>query len=78
MGFCDSSALHSIPVIYMILQLVRPFKWIIKHWKLKFVWLSGLMGFLVATYFNPYMNSSLGICFYGLSIATFSIKFQDS
>lgn len=69
--------LYLFPVIYMISQLIKTFKLKEKGWIIKLTWLSGLWAFLVATYFNPYMNSSLGICFYGLCIAAFMIKFQD-
>ena len=29
----------------------------------------GLIGFLIATYFNPWMNAALGIAWYGLTAA---------
>ena len=41
---------------------------------LNIVWLSGLGVFLLVTYFNPYMNSSLGICCYSIAIACFRLR----
>ena len=60
--------LYLFPVMYMLYSQVRTQN---PHMRLiKYLWFCGLSAFLFATYFNPYMNCSLGICFYGLCIAT--------
>ncbi len=38
---------------------------------------SGLMGFFIASYFNPFMNSSLGIAFYCYAITVYTALISD-
>lgn len=63
--------LYFFPVIYMFYNLVTTIKFLNIRWVIKYSWFCGLSSFLFATYFNPYMNCSLGICFYSLCIASF-------
>ena len=70
--------LYLFPVFYMIFLLINSYKSRDDFWIIRFSWLCGLSSFLVATHFNPYMNNALGICFYGLCIATFLVDPQDS
>lgn len=60
--------LYLFPVMYMLYSQVRTQN--LNMRLIKYLWFCGLSAFLFATYFNPYMNCSLGICFYGLCIAT--------
>ena len=60
-------ALYLLPALLAYIRLLRkgtakkaPETWII------FI---GLIGFLIATYFNPWMNAALGIAWYGLTAA---------
>jgi len=67
--------LYYSPILYMLFILLRN---IIRKEKeramLNFVWFSALGVFMVATYFNPFMNSSLGIGCYALTIACFRLR----
>lgn len=65
--------LYFFPAIYMFFMLINTFRFSDKIWIIKFTWFCGFSAFLIATYFNPYMNCSLGIYFYGLSIAAFCV-----
>lgn len=66
--------LYYFPVIYMIyIIIVKQRKYDKKMILLGITWLSGLIAFLVVTYFNPYMNASLGISCYSITIGCFSL-----
>ena len=61
--------LYLSPILYTLYLWIRkgsdPAKWI---------WMAVLFGFLTVSYFNPYMNSALGILFYCCCIAVFCVK----
>lgn len=61
--------LYLSPILYTLFLWLKkgtdPTKWI---------WMAVLFGFLAVSYFNPYMNSSLGILFYCCSITAFCVK----
>ncbi len=68
--------LYLFPAIYMFFMLIYTFMFLDTTWIIKFTWFCGFSTFLTATYFNPYMNCSLGIYFYGLCIAAFVFDSQ--
>lgn len=71
--------LYYFPIGYMVFTMVRKGKSSHPDLKLlKIIWFSGLGVFLLATYFNPYMNSSLGICCYSIAIACFRLKAENT
>ena len=58
--------LYLSPILYTL------FLWLKKDTDpTKMIWMNVLFGFLAVSYFNPYMNSSLGILFYCCSISVF-------
>lgn len=63
--------LYLLPFILMVIQFVRNIK---KKNSLNAVWLFVLIGFLAFSWFNPYMNASLGILFYCCVIGVFSFN----
>ncbi len=66
--------LYYFPIGYVIFSIARKWKNSDADQKLlNIIWISGITVFLVATYFNPYMNSSLGICCYSIAIACFRL-----
>ena len=56
------------PVFYMVRLLVSSKN---KHWVLLLGLFCGLTAFFTTSFFNPIMNSSLGICFYSICIGVF-------
>jgi hypothetical protein len=59
-------------VLYLSPILYTVFLWLKKGTDpTKMIWMNVLFGFLAVSYFNPYMNSSLGILFYCCSISAF-------
>ena len=61
--------LYFSPIIYTL------FLWLKKGANpTKMIWMGILLGFLAVSYFNPYMNSSLGILFYCCSISVFCVQ----
>lgn len=63
--------LYLFPVLFMLYNLISTFKLSNCIWVIKFTWFCGFFAFLFASYYNPLINNSLGICFYGLTIAVF-------
>jgi O-antigen ligase len=67
--------LYYFPIGYMIFSLARKWKNSDADQRLlNITWICGIAVFIIATYFNPYMNSSLGICCYCIVIASFNIR----
>jgi len=64
--------LYLFPVLYMIVNLFLKIGISNGSWIIKFSWFCGLSTFLFASYYTPYMNNALGLCFYGLTIASFT------
>ena len=61
--------LYLLPVLYTL------FIWLKKGTTpTKVIWMGVLWGFLAVSFFNPYMNSSLGILFYCCSIPVFHLQ----
>ncbi len=60
-------ALFLYPIILMVKSSIWYFKK--KVFSLDLVIYLGLVAFLVASYFNPIMNSSIGLCYYSVCIA---------
>lgn len=54
------------PVFFMIKQSVRSFYR--KKYSLDLVFYLGFFAFLISSYFNPLMNSSIGLCYYCICI----------
>lgn len=69
--------LYMIPVVYILWLTVR------KRKKLKedpeeLLILIGLFCFLVATYFNPWMNAAIGISWYGVTLRRAAMKGEEN
>ena len=62
-------ALYLLPLLLMAIRLVQARK--SEGFAQCAAWFSVLLGFLVFSYFNPYMNASLGILMYGCCLAVF-------
>jgi O-antigen ligase len=66
--------LYYFPIGYMVFSIARKWKSSDADRKLiDITWICGMTVFLAATYFNPYMNSSLGICCLSIAIACFRL-----
>ena len=64
--------LYVLPVLWMALDMIRKKT---LAWEQKLLlggWLAVLLGFMAFSYYNPYMNASLGILFYCCVIGIFS------
>ena len=62
--------LYLLPVLWMLIGLVK--KGFSKTDKLMLgSWLAVLLGFMGFSYYNPYMNASLGILFYCCTLGVF-------
>ena len=73
MGFLGL-AFYCFPIIYMAYFAIR--KIIMKDIKNSIIgttWLTALSVFFIITFFNPYMNSTLGIACYSLAISCFAM-----
>ena len=59
--------LYFLPFLFMVIQLFR------KRGNMEILvpWFATLLGFIVFSYFNPYMNAALGILFYCCAMAVF-------
>lgn len=62
--------LFLLPAIYMVISLFLKKS---KTFNMAKIWVSVLLGFMVFSYFNPYMPCSLGILVYCCTIAAFEI-----
>lgn len=62
--------LFLLPAIYMVIALFLKKS---KQFDMAKIWVSVLLGFMVFSYFNPYMPCSLGILMYCCTIAAFEI-----
>lgn len=69
--------LYLSPIVCMFWDLWKNHKK--KREELPFLisWLAVLLGFCVFSFFNPYMNASLGITFYGFCMALFSNQKEE-
>lgn len=68
--------LYYFPIVSMVYMLVRSRKSRdIEQKLLNTIWIVSILVFISATYFNPYMNSSLGICCYSIAVACFRLKY---
>ena len=64
--------LYYFPIGYMGFQLIQAKKRKDTEWSLILIGcFCGLTAFIAATYFNPYMNASIGISCYSICIAAF-------
>lgn len=64
--------LYLLPVLWMVADLVRK-QLMDREYKLLLgAWMAVLLGFMAFSYYNPYMNASLGILFYCCIIGIFS------
>ena len=73
MGFLGL-VFYCFPLIYMVYIVMR--KIMIKDFKNLIIgtaWLTALSVFFLVTFFNPYMNSALGIACYSLAISCFAV-----
>lgn len=68
-------ALYLLPVLLMAIRLVQARK--SEGFAQCAAWFSVLLGFLVFSYFNPYMNASLGILMYGCCLAVFRCELKS-
>lgn len=63
--------LYLLPVLWMLVRLIK--KGLSKPDKLILgSWLAVLLGFMGFSYYNPYMNASLGVLFYCCTIGVFT------
>ena len=69
--------LFLIPFGLMVFYLLKRKEMMRDSWFLAGMWLSVLIGFMAFSFFNPYMNASLGISFYCCTIGVFCC-FNDS
>ena len=61
--------LYLMPLLLVLLRLVRRRTALLTSPETGLI-LIGLIGFLIATYFNPWMNAVLGIAWYALTSAS--------
>ncbi len=60
------------PAVLLVVELIRKVKTEQSAVRLWAPWVAVLLGFLAFSYFNPYMNASLGILFYCCCIGVFA------
>ena len=64
-------ALFFAPMVLLVAATVKKIKTEPAAVRLRVPWLAVLLGFMVFSYFNPYMNAALGILFYCCTIGVF-------
>ena len=64
--------LFLMPFALMFFGLIKRNRIAAENWLAVGLWLAVLTGFMVFSFFNPYMNASLGISFYCCAIGVFS------
>lgn len=61
-------SLYLLPILLALIRLIRRFRALKDFPETGFIMI-GLIAFLIATYFNPWMNAALGIAWYALTVA---------
>lgn len=61
--------LYFVPLLWMFLRIAKNGEEDICNRREKSVWVAVLLGFMAYSYFNPYMNGSMGVIFYCCTMA---------
>ena len=70
--------LFLMPFAFVGFYLLKRSKMTMDSWFLTGIWMSVLVGFMAFSFFNPYMNASLGISYYCCTIGVFCCAINNS